>query len=312
MSNMGMVSPNDSNAEFWPTVSIMIPTNGRPEFLPRALAGIHAQDFPMENIKEVIIVDDSPVDLRSPVLHPGLQSYAHENTTGISLPVSYIALDSQASVGSKRNMAAQQSTGDVIVHWDDDDIYGAQRLKVQLRPIVDGTADMVILPHTYTYFMHDDNLFEASTPTASWGPHFGTLVYDRKLYDEASSKYPDNSQAEDYGFAQTAVLEKGARIMVLPAHPEPHGVADEDEASYDVGAMPVALTATPVFVCVRHGSNTWSWSTKTEQVKFHRSAHQVGSNLTPRRPPSPAYPSAHSPTYPPTHLPAYPPTHLTT
>ena len=48
------------------------------------------------------------------------------------LRVQYVPLDVQRSVGAKRNLAIGHCTGDVVVHWDDDDLYGATRLREQV------------------------------------------------------------------------------------------------------------------------------------------------------------------------------------
>ena len=52
------------SADQLPTVSILIPTNGRPEFVRNAVKMIARQDYPMDLIKEVVIVDDSPLALQ--------------------------------------------------------------------------------------------------------------------------------------------------------------------------------------------------------------------------------------------------------
>jgi hypothetical protein len=165
-----------TSGEELPTVSILIPTNGRPEFVRNAVEMIARQDFPMALIKEVVIVDDSPPDLQVPDIR-----------IGTAFPVLYTTLSKPHSIGEKRNLAASRATGDVLVHWDDDDIYGRGRLRAQLAPIVRGDADITLLQHRWTYFMDKDELHEsdgtgraASALPASWGPHFGTLVSDRR------------------------------------------------------------------------------------------------------------------------------------
>ena len=101
MPSMGMVSPESSTE--WPTVSIMIPTNGRPEFLPRALAGIQAQDFPLENIKEVIVVDDSP--------RSGLRYRARRYRFALRV----VRLSTPTSIGGKRNAGLRIARGAVVL-----------------------------------------------------------------------------------------------------------------------------------------------------------------------------------------------------
>ena len=156
-----------------PTVSIIMPTNARPEFVRNALAMIADQDYPRSKLREVVIVDDSPPALRVPGLTEGAQLF---ETKGAQLKVVYLTLPKLVSIGTKRNFAADEATGEVIVHWDDDDYYGRQRLRAQLAPIVGG-ATLTMLEHQVTYFMDRDLLKVAEMRwkrTASWGPHFGT------------------------------------------------------------------------------------------------------------------------------------------
>jgi hypothetical protein len=89
----------------------------------------------------------------------------------------------------------------------------------------------------------------------SWGPHFGTLVYRRALLDTPGVGFSDTSEAEDYGFAQSAVQKAGAKLTVLPAT--------------------VDVTGGALFACVRHGSNTWEWDEAQTREKLLRHGTEV-------------------------------------
>ena len=202
---------------------IIMPTNGRPEFVHRALEMIAASTYP-QSLLEIVVVDDSPAPLRL--------------TNASAYPsLNYVPTCCNVSVGEKRNIAVQHCSeaAVVVVHWDDDDIYSPSRLSAQILPIARGSADITLLPHGRTYFMETDELWGADAA----GPHFGTMAWRRSLFSEAAGvAFPDSSQAEDYGFAQSAVSKAGARLLVVAQPP--------DETP-------------PMFVCVRHGSNTWQW-----------------------------------------------------
>jgi cellulose synthase/poly-beta-1,6-N-acetylglucosamine synthase-like glycosyltransferase len=143
LSGSGWVSAASSD-DLLPTVSIMMPTRSRPEFVRRALAQIAAQDYPRHKIKQVVVVDDSDAAFRLS---------ADDFKLTPSVPVEYVVLEEPASVGAKRNLAAEQATGQVVVHWDDDDVFSAQRLRASVAPIARGRADMTVLTHSYTWFM---------------------------------------------------------------------------------------------------------------------------------------------------------------
>ena len=149
------------------------------------------------------IIDDSPAHLRVGELKPGKQTH-------LGLPVEYVVLDSVVSIGKKRSLAAdrlKKGGAAAIVHWDDDDLYGADRLRTQLAPIARGEAEVTVLQHTHTYFMADDQLVAATTPRgpaalADWGPHLAPSCTRRR---SSAPPIRDASEAEDYGFAQRAV-----------------------------------------------------------------------------------------------------------
>ena len=131
-----------------------------------ALASIGRQDYPAELV-EVVIVDDSPAALRVDGLAAGAQRVGN-------VSVVYVVLSEQRSIGAKRNEAVRRATGEVAVHWDDDDIFAEGRLRAQVAPIVRGEADVTLLEHQLTYFMDRDELYAAAMPwkedVSTWGP----------------------------------------------------------------------------------------------------------------------------------------------
>jgi hypothetical protein len=120
-----------------------------------------------------------------------------------------------------------------VVHFDDDDWHGPDRLRRQIAPIVAGQADVTGL----------DSRFVLQLPEASfWTPgadlhrrmfvgdvHGGTLAFRRALFDEGL-KYPDADLAEDAAFLRLA-LSRGKRLA---------RVANQG-----------------LYVYVRHGGNAW-------------------------------------------------------
>ena len=194
-----------------PTLSIMMPTNSRPEFVEFALTQIAAQTYPLDRIAEVVIIDDSPDELATPSLAPGMQRVGDLN-------VHYVRLAERASIGAKRNAAAALCTGDLVAHWDDDDAYDPARLLEQTRALAADCADVTVLALQRIYFADADELFDADMPWRgnSFGPHFGTLAYRRALLSAPGVAFPDTSEAEDYGFAQVS-HESLVRIRARPS-----------------------------------------------------------------------------------------------
>eukprot|EP01050_Picozoa_sp_SAG11_P025203 SAG11_NODE_5608_length_1510_cov_1.308292_2_plen_404_part_00 len=219
-----------------PSVCIMVPTNGRPEFVAHALAMIEKQDYPRLPMA-VVVVDDSA---------PGLQAQPQAHSDRIE--VQYLRPMQQMAVGAKRNLAAATCRADVVVHWDDDDFFGPRRLLEQLGPIARNEADVTVFEHKFTYFLQKDEAFAVNNVVVpSWGPHFGTLVWRRALFAKQQVRFPNTSRAEDYGFAQDAV-RAGAKLALVDSDSDGGGAKH--------------------FVCVRHTQNTWVWSDRDYRERF--------------------------------------------
>ena len=201
-----------------PTVTYIMPTNSRPEFVGHALGGIARQDYPAHLISEVVIVDDSPTHLAAPGLVEGEQEWRPPPDDGAPAPaplrVVYVRT-APMSVGEKRNVAVGHARGAVILHTDDDDFYSPLRTRRQVRPIVNGDADLTVLEHQATFFLAEPRLYVARMPWksfSSWGPHFGTLAYRRSLWGGgAGGEGRTRVSARSLRWAATCRMSTGCR-----------------------------------------------------------------------------------------------------
>ena len=197
-------------------VSCIMPTWNRRAFVAQALGLFQQQDYPR---RELVIVDDGDDPVRD--LAEGDPN------------VRYFRLPQRASIGAKRNFACQQSSGQIIAHWDDDDWYGPARLRYQATPILDGRADITGLENVFTLELPVGNFWRINADSHrrlfAGDVHGGTLVYRRDLLAHGL-RYPDVNLAEDAALLQSA-LRQGKRLLRL----ENHGL----------------------FVYVRHGRNAW-------------------------------------------------------
>lgn len=96
-----------------PLVSAIMPTRNRRDFLPAAIAGFLAQDWPNKEL--VIIADGEPIGDLIPA-DPRIRLY-----------------ELGGNIGTKRNLACERASGEYIVHFDDDDHYGPTRISEQVR-----------------------------------------------------------------------------------------------------------------------------------------------------------------------------------
>ena len=228
-----------------PSVSIIMPTNGRPELLEAAMERIARQTYPKNLIKDVIIVDDSKMELRLTTK----QVKKLQDVVGKPTKLVYKVLDQVASIGEKRNIAVSLARGKVIAHWDDDDFYGPDRLRLQIDPLAQGSADITVLPHTHNVYLADGTVFESKSKVFGWGPHFGTLVYRKSLWNTV--KFNDWSLSEDVAFALSLVKKLGYRFKIISDAPK------------------------GTFLVSRHDSNTWQWG----KVHLRTVARRLRPNL---------------------------------
>ena len=199
-----------------PLVSCVMPTRDRPEFLSLAIEKFAAQDYPH---KELVVLDDGPRPVR--VLaegRPGVR-YHHLRRDDIT-------------IGEKRNLACELSTGEVICTWDDDDWYSPARVRCQTLPIYYGEADMtglrcdhlVCLPEGDIWAVTDAlhrQMFESDVAG-------GTITFHRSVLERA--RFPHIGLAEDAALIRSA-RARGFRLKAMADH--------------------------GVFAYVRHPRNTW-------------------------------------------------------
>lgn len=126
-----------------PLVSIITPTYKREQCLGLIYSCVKNQDWP--NL-EWLVDDDSPE--ASPLLK------------GLSDPrVNYYHNPSRRSLGAKRNNLVQRSSGQFIVHFDDDDFYASHYVSHHILSIVEKHADCSKLFGFFVYSQADKQFF---------------------------------------------------------------------------------------------------------------------------------------------------------
>lgn len=204
----------------WPLVSCIMPTFNRRPFITLALQHFIRQDYP--NL-ELIIVDDGTDQVGD--LVEGLRG------------VRYIRLHERISIGAKRNLACQEAQGEIIAHWDDDDWYAPNRLRYQVGPILNGSADITGLENEFVMTLPHGEFWTTGQQLRrrmfACDVHGGTLVFNRSLFVQGL-RYPEVDLAEDAALLRAAVGQ-GRRLARLPND--------------------------GVFVYVRHASNAWQFDT---------------------------------------------------
>jgi glycosyltransferase involved in cell wall biosynthesis len=206
-----------------PTVSCVMPTADRPEFVAQAVRYLQRQHY---GEWELIVVDDGTHDVQH-VLGGEVDDAR----------ITWVRPPQAVSIGRKRNIGCERAHGEFIAHWDDDDWHGADRLRSQLAPLIARDATVTALRDALWFdvaawrFLLPSTALHRRLFTAD--VHGGTLVFHRSVWEHGRG-YPDCSLAEDAMFLQSA-LRRGNSMIALPAE--------------------------GLFVYVRHGANTWRIST---------------------------------------------------
>ena len=171
-----------------PFVSICTPTFNRRPFIPYLIKCFESQTYPKDNM-EWIIIDDGTDKIEDLVRH---------------IPqVRYFKYDDKMTLGKKRNLSHEKSSGEIIVYMDDDDYYPPERVshaveKLKKTPsaLCAGSSEMHI------YFKHINELYKFGP----YGPNHATaatFAFKRELlkktkYDESASLAEEKTFLKDY------------------------------------------------------------------------------------------------------------------
>jgi len=165
-----------------PLVSCIMPTANRRAFVPFSVRLFLEQDYPN---RELIIIDDGEDPI--PDILPGDSS------------IRYFRVNTQRSVGAKRNLACEYARGEIILHWDDDDWSASWRISHQVDHLLRTKADICGLANVYFLGPGDRQAWLYTYPSGErpWVCG-GTLCYRRELWER--SRFPDISVGEDNAF----------------------------------------------------------------------------------------------------------------
>ena len=159
-----------------PFVSVCTPTFNRRPFLNTTIKCFNSQTYPADKM-EWIIIDDGTDKIEDVVKDiPQVKYYHYED---------------KMSLGEKRNIMHEKSSGDIIVYMDDDDYYPPERvshavsmLKSHPNALCAGASEI------YIWFNHVKKMYQFGP----YGPNHataGTFAFRRKLLEE--TRYEDSA-----------------------------------------------------------------------------------------------------------------------
>jgi glycosyltransferase involved in cell wall biosynthesis len=176
MNNILFMRKKNTRKKPLPFVSICTPTFNRRPFFPTLIKAFEDQKYPKDRM-EWIIIDDGTDPIEDLV---------------IDIPqVKYHRYHEKLSLGKKRNIMHEFSTGSILVYMDDDDYYPPERvshavsmLQQHPRAMCAGASEM------YIYFKHIHEMYKFGP----YGPKHATaatFAFRRELLND--TRYNDSA-----------------------------------------------------------------------------------------------------------------------
>ena len=166
-----------------PSVTCITPTARRAEWLRHAAELLSAAP----GVAEWIIVldegDEQDVSARGEIL------------------TQHIVVPAGTLIGVKRNLACERATGDIIIHWDDDDWYAPWRVEFQVDELLSNGADICGADHLLCYNPSRGLAWEYAYPARArpWAAG-NTLCYRRAFWEQ--HRFPEIQLGEDTRFVR--------------------------------------------------------------------------------------------------------------
>ncbi|MFM8358976.1 MAG: glycosyltransferase [Verrucomicrobiota bacterium] len=177
-----------------PLISCLMPTADRRRYVPDAIRHFQEQDYPE---RELLILDDG----KDPI----------EDLVPADSRIRYRRLERKLVIGAKRNLAAREARGEILVHWDDDDWIAPWRLSYQGEALERSGADACGVDRVWYIAADGDGAWQYVYPRGQ-RPWLcgGTLMYRRQFWE--GNPFPEISQGEDTRFVWAAPK---ARFRIL-------------------------------------------------------------------------------------------------
>jgi glycosyltransferase involved in cell wall biosynthesis len=184
-------------------VSCIMPTHNRRGLIGVALKCYLSQDWPD---KELVVVDDGA-------------DMVGELVKQLVPDAVYIYLAEKQMIGTKRNLACEATSGEVICHFDDDDWSAAGRIKDQVTRLLESGKQMTGY-HSITYWNGTKaRRYASAVPQYAVGT---TMCYQKRFWE--MHRFPAKSYAEDNALVYRARDEKqliavdAGQMMIVRSH----------------------------------------------------------------------------------------------
>ncbi len=143
-----------------------------------------------------------------------------------------IHLEGTATIGEKRNLACDRGAGEIIMHWDDDDWSGPDRMQDQVQRLQE-SGKQVTGYRTITFHEGDERWFYQGPPDYVVGT---SLCYWRQYWQ--THQFSAIMVGEDTSFTfiamaahQTAAADAGD-LMYATSHPNNTSPREKGNAAW--------------------------------------------------------------------------------
>ena len=184
--------------DFLPNVSILTPTGNRDKFLPLMINNIKGFKYPKEKL-EWNILDSNDKKLITYQKLFKSKDEIDELEKKLGVKINYKYMEGSLTIGTKRNLLAENSNTDFLINMDDDDIYREDYidncidLLIRHNKNMTGSNDLLIIYPKRNYriihlkCMKSHNRF-----------HEGTICYKKSHW--LKNKFKETSMGEGLGF----------------------------------------------------------------------------------------------------------------
>jgi len=175
-----------------PFVSICTPTFNRRPFIKNMIQCFKNQTYPKSRM-EWIIIDDGHDKVEDIFLEENIPQ------------VKYFKYDTKMTLGKKRNLMHEKSSGSILVYMDDDDYYPPTRVEHAVKKL-QGNSKAICAGSSaiHVYFKHIDKIVQFG-PYSETHATAGTFAFKRSLLDMSS--YDENAAlAEEKHFLKNYTI----------------------------------------------------------------------------------------------------------
>lgn len=177
-----------------PPVTCVMPTSDRRRFVPHAIDCFLRQDY---TALDLLVLDD------------GLDPVA--DLMPADPRIHYVRRHDKLPIGPKRNVMAELATGDILVHWDDDDWSAPWRVSYQVAALLAGDGELCGLSRVRFYDPSADAGWEYRYPDGQRPWVYGaTLCYWKSFWRE--NPFPETPVGEDTLFVWS---DRVRRLLAL-------------------------------------------------------------------------------------------------